>query len=60
MAHYALLPAKATTNPWLNGFTINTVTTCALVMAEEDWHWIAWLAAELSIDLDSLRATSTS
>jgi hypothetical protein len=60
MAHYALLPAKATINPWLNGFATNIVTTCALVMAEEDWHWIAWPAAELGIDLDSLRATSTS
>jgi hypothetical protein len=60
MAHYALLPAKATTNPWLNGFGLNIVTTCALVMAEEDSHWIAWPAAELGIDLDSVRAMSTS
>jgi hypothetical protein len=62
MAHYALLPAKvkAITNPWLDGFATNIVTTCALVLAKEDLHWIAWPAAELGIQLDSLRATSTS
>jgi hypothetical protein len=59
MAHFALLPAKATTNPWLDGFATNIVTTSALVMADEDWDWIAWPAAVLGVDLGSLRSTTT-
>jgi hypothetical protein len=59
MAHFALLPAKATTNPWLDGFATNIFTTAALVMDEEDWEWIAWPASVLGVDLDSLRGTTT-
>lgn len=55
LAHYALLPAKATDNPWLDGFAINTITAAALVIGEEQWEWIAWPATELHIDLAALR-----
>jgi hypothetical protein len=57
VAHYALQPAKATSNPWLNGFATNLVTTAALVIGEENWKWIASPAVVVGIDLDSLRNT---
>jgi hypothetical protein len=57
MAHYALQPAKATSNLWLNGFATNLVTASALVICEENWEWIAWPAAVVGVDLDSLRNT---
>ncbi|KAH8731643.1 hypothetical protein GQ44DRAFT_604846 [Phaeosphaeriaceae sp. PMI808] len=49
LAHYAILPSKATTNPWLGGFATNIVTTSALVIGEENWHWIAWPASVLGL-----------
>jgi hypothetical protein len=55
MAHYALQPAKATSNPWLNGFAANLVTTSALVIGEENWKWIEWPVVVVGVDLDSLR-----
>lgn len=55
MAHYAMLPAKATSNPWLDGFATNIVSTTALVIGEEHWEWIAWPAAVLEVDLERLR-----
>jgi hypothetical protein len=57
MAHYALQPAKAIANPWLNGFATNIVTTSALLIGEENWEWIAWPAAVVAIDLENLRST---
>jgi hypothetical protein len=57
VAHYALQPAKATTIPWLNGLATNLITTSALVIGEENWVWIAWPAAVVGVDLDSLRNT---
>lgn len=55
LAHYALLPAKAIHNPWLDGVAVNMVTTSALVIGEENWEWIAWPSTILGIDLDRLR-----
>jgi hypothetical protein len=55
MAHYALQPARAIANPWLNRFATNIVTTSALLIGEENWEWIAWPAAVVTIDLESLR-----
>jgi hypothetical protein len=57
MAHYALQPAKATANPWLNGFATNLVTTSAFVIGEENWEWITWPAEVVGINLESLRNT---
>jgi hypothetical protein len=55
IAHYAMLPTKATDNPWLDGFATNIVITAALVIGEEEWEWIAWPAAALHVNLDALR-----
>ncbi|KAF2827856.1 hypothetical protein CC86DRAFT_289349 [Ophiobolus disseminans] len=59
MAHYAMLPARATSNPWLDGFATNIVTTAALVIGEENWEWIAWPATVLTVDLERLRIVDT-
>jgi hypothetical protein len=55
VAHYAMLPAKATDNPWLDGFATNIVTAAALVIGEEEWEWIGWPATVLHVDLEALR-----
>jgi hypothetical protein len=60
MAHYAMLPAKAIDNLWLDGFAMNIVVTAALVIGEEEWEWIAWPATALHVDLDALRCREKS
>lgn len=55
VAHYAMLPQKATHILWLDGWANNLITTTALVIGECNWDWIAWPATELDLDLERLR-----
>jgi len=59
LAHYAMLPAKATDSPWLDGLATNVVIAAALVIGKEDWEWIVWPATVLHVDLEALRVMQT-
>ncbi|RAR08910.1 c6 transcription factor [Stemphylium lycopersici] len=55
IAHFAMLPPKAKGILWLDGLSMNIVTTAALVIGEENWNWIAWPVQAIGVDLKLLR-----
>ncbi|KAF2845665.1 hypothetical protein T440DRAFT_258828 [Plenodomus tracheiphilus IPT5] len=55
VAHYAILPGKITDIWWLKGWAVQFIAIAALVIGENNWEWIAWPAAAVGFDLDSLR-----
>ncbi|CAO2652360.1 Nn.00g006430.m01.CDS01 [Neocucurbitaria sp. VM-36] len=55
IAHFAILPARATGAFWLDGLATSLVATAALVIGEENWNWISWPAAVVDVDLEPLR-----
>lgn len=56
VAHYAILHAEIGNGLWwLDDSAANLVAAAALVIGTSNWDWIAWPAARISIDLESLR-----
>ena len=55
IAHFAMLPPKAKGVLWLDGLSMNIITTSALVIGEENWRWIAWPVQAIGVDLELLR-----
>lgn len=55
LAHYAILQAEVEGLWWLDDSAANLVATAALVIGTNNWEWIAWPAARVGTDLESLR-----
>ncbi|KAF2624954.1 hypothetical protein BU25DRAFT_129454 [Macroventuria anomochaeta] len=56
VAHYGILHAEVEGLWWLDGSAANLVATAALVIGTNNWKWIAWPAARVGTDLESLRS----
>lgn len=55
LAHYAILQAEVKGLWWLKSSATNIVTTAALIIGTNNWGWITWPAANIGVDLESLR-----
>lgn len=58
IAHYGCLSAEVQGLWWFDYSAVNLVTTAALVVGTQNWEWIAWPAASVGIDLESLRLSA--
>lgn len=55
MGHYALLGAEVKGLWWFDGSAESCLATAALVIGTNNWEWIAYPAAKIGLDLESLR-----
>lgn len=54
LAHYAILPSRMGDIWWTHGFGPYLVSTTALVIGPDMYHWIEWPAAVVGVDLRRL------
>jgi hypothetical protein len=55
-AHFGCLCAEVEGLWWFGHAGPVLVTTAALIVGAENWEWIAWPAARIGLDLESLRS----
>lgn len=54
VAHFAVLPSTIEGPFWIDGMGQNILSAAAIVIGEDNWHWIEWPASTIGVNLQTL------